>query len=126
MVPYRGQIYHLLDWGHPPETPKELFNMKHSSCRNVIERAFGLLKGRWSIIRGKSFYPIKTQCKIIVTCCLLHNFIKRENRQYFDKPFENKDDNNNDNGSGSGSGSDSNDDNTDEDQYYTFLNSFDS
>ena len=61
-----------------------------------------------------------------MACCLLHNFIKRENRQYFDQSFENEDDNNNDNGSGSGSGSDSNDDNTDEDQYYTFLNSFDS
>ena len=25
-----------------------------------------------------SFYPIKTQCRIITACCLLHNLIRRE------------------------------------------------
>ena len=88
-MPYRGQRYHLSDKGHPPETPKEIFNMRHSSCRNVIERAFGLLKGRWAILRGKSYYPIKVQIRIIVACCLLHNFIKRENEENFEQIFEN-------------------------------------
>ena len=45
--------------------------MRHSSARNVIERAFGSLKGQWAIIRGR-------QCKIITACCLLHNLIHRE------------------------------------------------
>ncbi|XP_038889345.1 putative nuclease HARBI1 [Benincasa hispida] len=53
-------------------------NMKHSSARNVIERAFGLLKGRWAILRGKSFYPIQVQCRTISACCLIHNLIIRE------------------------------------------------
>jgi hypothetical protein len=52
--------------------------MKHSSARNVIERCFGLLKGRWAILREKSFYPIKTQGRIITACCLLHNHIRKE------------------------------------------------
>ena len=52
--------------------------MKHSSVRNVIERCFGLLKTRWAILRSHSFYRIKTQCRIITACCLLHNLIKRE------------------------------------------------
>ena len=52
--------------------------MKHSSARNIIERAFGLLKGRWAILRGRSYYPIKIQCRIILACCLLHNLIRRE------------------------------------------------
>lgn len=111
----------MTNWEHPPQTPKEFFNMKHSSCRNVIERAFGLLKGRWAILRGKSFYPIKTQCKIIVACCLLHNFIKRENEQYFDQPFDYEDENNIDNGHDGDSGSD--DDDAEEDQHYTYINS---
>uniref|UniRef100_A0A9I9EHF9 DDE Tnp4 domain-containing protein n=1 Tax=Cucumis melo TaxID=3656 RepID=A0A9I9EHF9_CUCME len=52
--------------------------MKHSSARNVIERAFGLLKGRWAILRGKSYYPVDVQCRTIMVCCLLHNLINRE------------------------------------------------
>ena len=78
LAPYRGQRYHLNDWGehHQPTTPKEYFNMKHSQARNCIERCFGILKTRWEILREKSFYPCKTQCRIISTCCLLHNFIR--------------------------------------------------
>ncbi|KAA0034865.1 retrotransposon protein [Cucumis melo var. makuwa] len=59
----RGQCYHLQKWRgaeNAPETPKEFFNMKHSSARNVIERAFDLLKGRWAILRRKSYYPVQT------------------------------------------------------------------
>ena len=52
--------------------------MNHSSARNVIERWFGLLKIRWAILRTASYYPIKTQNRIIIACCLIHNLIKRE------------------------------------------------
>ena len=52
--------------------------MTHSSARNVIERCFGLLKIRWAILRSPSFYPVKTQGKIITTCALLQNLIRRE------------------------------------------------
>ncbi|KAJ9538382.1 hypothetical protein OSB04_031115 [Centaurea solstitialis] len=48
LAPYRGQRYHLNDWrdGYQPTTAKELFNMRHSSARNVVERCFGILKAR--------------------------------------------------------------------------------
>ncbi|KAE8648564.1 uncharacterized protein LOC105435527 [Cucumis sativus] len=52
--------------------------MKHSSTRNVIERVIGLLKGRWVILREKSYYPIQVQCRTIMACCLLHNLINCE------------------------------------------------
>ncbi|KAA0067018.1 retrotransposon protein [Cucumis melo var. makuwa] len=52
--------------------------MKHSSAGNVIERAFGLLKGRWAILHGKSYYPLQVKCCTILACCLLHNLINRE------------------------------------------------
>ncbi|XP_050941503.1 uncharacterized protein LOC127149685 [Cucumis melo] len=81
LAPYRGQRYHLQEWRGPenaPSTSKEFFNMKHSSARNVIERAFGVLKGRWAILRGKSYYPVEVQCRTILACCLLHNLINRE------------------------------------------------
>lgn len=57
---------------------QNFFNMKHYAARNVIERCFGLLKLRWAILRSPAFYPIKTQCKIILACCLLHNQVRNE------------------------------------------------
>ncbi|KAL5553402.1 hypothetical protein UlMin_040803 [Ulmus minor] len=78
LTPYRGQRYHLNDWARPSNTPQEFFNLKHSSARNIVERAFGLLKGRWAIFRGRSYYLIKIQCRIILACCLLHNLIRSE------------------------------------------------
>ncbi|QHO32037.1 hypothetical protein S83_026615 [Arachis hypogaea] len=79
LAPYRGQKYHLSEFNphNQPSTAQEFFNMKHSQVRNVIERAFGVLKARWGILRGRSFYPIKTQGRIITACCLLHNHIRR-------------------------------------------------
>ncbi|KAL4023038.1 hypothetical protein IC575_016786 [Cucumis melo] len=81
LAPYRGQHYHLQEWRgakNAPSTSKEFLNMKHLSARNVIERAFGVLKGRWAILRGKSYYPVEVQCRTILACCLLHNLINRE------------------------------------------------
>ncbi|KAL0543745.1 hypothetical protein IC582_018849 [Cucumis melo] len=81
LAPYRGQWYHLQEWrgaANAPTNPKEYFNMKHSSARNVIERAFSVLKGRWAIIRGRSYHPLQVQCRTILACVLLHNLINRE------------------------------------------------
>ena len=77
LAPYRGTRYHLKEWvgNRRPENYKELYNLRHSRARNVIERAFGLLKKRWSILRTPSFFDIKTQVGIINACCILHNFI---------------------------------------------------
>ncbi|KAK4382575.1 hypothetical protein Sango_2860500 [Sesamum angolense] len=88
LTPYRGVRYHLREWDRTaggPQNKEELFNLKHSSARNVIERTFGLLKVRWGILRSLSFYPIDVQSKIIIACCLLHNFIRNEMPE---DPFE--------------------------------------
>ncbi|KAL0433301.1 UNVERIFIED_CONTAM: hypothetical protein Slati_2664400 [Sesamum latifolium] len=57
---YRGVRYHLREWDRGsggPQNRQELFNLKHSSTGNVIERTFDLLKVRWGILRSQSFYP---------------------------------------------------------------------
>lgn len=44
------QPNHLNEWatyGSRPNNYKELFNLRYSSARNVVERTFGLLKKRW-------------------------------------------------------------------------------
>ncbi|KAK7281017.1 hypothetical protein RIF29_08651 [Crotalaria pallida] len=79
LAPYRGKRYHLQEWNSGRRTPQnreELFNYRHARARNVIERCFGLLKKRWGILRSPSFYPIRTQSRIILACCLLHNFVR--------------------------------------------------
>ncbi|CAN1140400.1 hypothetical protein LINPERPRIM_LOCUS24812 [Linum perenne] len=42
-----------------PRTTEELFNMRHSSARNTIERAFGILKMRWAILRDTTWFSPK-------------------------------------------------------------------
>ena len=57
IAPYRGVHYHLKEnSARGPENAEELFNHRHSSLRNVIERTFGVtfgvLKKRFPIIFG--------------------------------------------------------------------------
>ena len=49
--------------------------MRHSSKRTSIERAFGGYKNRFRIIDNKPFHPYKTQVKLVLACCILHNWI---------------------------------------------------
>ena len=78
IAPYRGVRYHLKEYSaRGPENAKELFNHRHSSLRNVIERTFGVLKKRFPIISGmtKPFFPDDIVTKIILACCILHNYL---------------------------------------------------
>ncbi|XP_073059836.1 uncharacterized protein [Primulina eburnea] len=88
LTPYRRVRYHRDAWGNrasAPQDHKELFNWRHSQARNIIERAFGLLKKRWAILQSPSFYPLHVQNQIILACILLHNFIRS---QMPDDPLE--------------------------------------
>ncbi|KAJ0520767.1 putative harbinger transposase-derived nuclease domain-containing protein [Helianthus annuus] len=83
MAPYRGVRYHLKEYStRAPENAKELFNLRHASLRNAIERAFGVLKKRFPIIRSTAepFYSCETQSGIFLACCILHNFLLEEDR----------------------------------------------
>jgi hypothetical protein len=69
LAPYQSTRYHLNEWstqGNNPSTKRELFNLRHATARNVIERTFALLKMRWAILRTKSFFNLKTRYKMIV------------------------------------------------------------
>ena len=75
---YRGVHYHLKEYFmRPPENAKELFNLRHSSLRNAIERAFGVLKKRFFIIASTTepTYCVDTQNEIILSCCIFHNYL---------------------------------------------------
>ena len=76
ITPYRSTQYHLKEYSrHPSKNPKELFNLRHSSLRNAIERAFGVMKSRFPIITKMSRYNVDTVGEIVLACCILHNLL---------------------------------------------------
>lgn len=83
LAPFKGSTYHIPEFrhrsGHPPQGKYEVFNFLHSSLRNVIERAFGVLKQKWRILKGMPSFSTRTQKHIILACLALHNFIRDSN-----------------------------------------------
>jgi hypothetical protein len=77
LVPYRGKCYHLHEWGEAgerfalffvakfladipfrPQDHEELFNLRHSQLRNIIERAFGATKKKFKMFRQPSNFSV--------------------------------------------------------------------
>ncbi|XP_059433235.1 uncharacterized protein LOC132166408 [Corylus avellana] len=61
LTPFRRERYHLQEWpdGGLPINQRERFNRRHASLRSVVERAFGVLKNRFPIMRKMPPYPIR-------------------------------------------------------------------
>lgn len=50
------------------------YNEKHAGTRQVIERAFGLLKGRWRRLKCLEMEDIEEMSHVATAACVLHNF----------------------------------------------------
>ena len=59
-----------------------IYNFKLSSTRQVIERAFGLLKGRWRKLFYLGMLCQKKIVSVIVAACVLHNFCLMSEENY--------------------------------------------
>jgi hypothetical protein len=80
VLPFPGTRYHLKEFTeNPPETPEELFNLRHSSRRaSRIECTFGLWKARFRVLKVGIVCSDMTTCRLITQAtCYLHNFIMR-------------------------------------------------
>ncbi|CAN6477266.1 unnamed protein product [Victoria cruziana] len=79
LTPYRGHRYHLSEFNLPSartiRTTEELFNHRHSSLRNIVEKTFGLLKGQFLILKMQVEYLFNKQVQIMLAACVLYNFI---------------------------------------------------
>ena len=77
LPPFRATRYHLNEFSSSnyPRDAKELFNLRHSSLRVTVERVFGALKNRFKILDQKPFHTFPTQVKLVLACCILHNWI---------------------------------------------------
>ena len=101
---YRGERYHLKEWGRAPEKwvqtyfiehatvavdtdpshyynlkAKKLqgtFNLRHSQAQNVIEWIFGVVKWWFQIMVAAPEYSLSKQAKLVNAICVLQNFIQ--------------------------------------------------
>lgn len=83
IAPFRGVRYPLHDYrgaNHLPRNAKELFNHRHSSLRHAILRSFDVLKTRFPILKLGPQYAFHIQRDIVIAACVIHNFIRREER----------------------------------------------
>ncbi|XP_050385110.1 uncharacterized protein LOC126801712 [Argentina anserina] len=94
LSPLRGVRYHLKDFGgqgRHPRNASELFNLRHASLRNVIERIFGIFKSRFTIFKTAPPFQFLTQAELVLACAGLHNFLRKECRSD-EFPSEQEDD----------------------------------
>ncbi|XP_042479848.1 uncharacterized protein LOC122060821 [Macadamia integrifolia] len=129
--PYHNVRYHLKEWRNSNVSPadkKELFNLRHSRLRNIIERAFGLLKSRFKILKSQPEYSFKTQARIVQACVMIRNHILTQNSVQEEEEWleqenavtcenTNEEAEDNDENSDEDSNIDDEDDNFDQDQF---------
>ena len=79
MTPYRNVRYWLSDFrsGGKAVGREEIFNLCHARLRNVIERAFGVVKARFPILKKMAPYSFAVRTKIVMTCLSIHNFLRQ-------------------------------------------------
>jgi hypothetical protein len=80
LVPYKGVRHHLKEHarrGLRPANKQELFNSRHASLRNAIERVFSVWKRRFKILRAAPEYDVNTQIGLVYATAGLHNFIEK-------------------------------------------------
>ncbi|THU90174.1 hypothetical protein K435DRAFT_676444, partial [Dendrothele bispora CBS 962.96] len=68
-----------------PTTPQELYNLRHASARNVVERVFGVVKKRWAILTRPPQCPMDIQACIPPALVALHNFILKKDENDLEK-----------------------------------------
>ncbi|XP_074343001.1 uncharacterized protein LOC141680774 [Apium graveolens] len=77
LTPYKNTSYWQADFqGRRALTKEEKFNHAHAQLRNVIERAYGVLKARFPILKQMPPYTFSTQRDIVIACFAVHNFIR--------------------------------------------------
>ncbi|CAJ1061507.1 putative nuclease HARBI1 [Xyrichtys novacula] len=71
----RHPVTIIMPYRHPlAGRVEERFNQHHTRARNVVERAFGMLKTRWRAIflRALEIRAVFAP-KVVTACCILHN-----------------------------------------------------
>ena len=78
LTPFRGVRYHLQESARHnlrPATSKELYNLRHSQARIMVEKAIGRHKSTFRINTSRMSYPVATQVRILYATAGLMNWI---------------------------------------------------
>jgi hypothetical protein len=57
-----------------PQNHEELFNIRHASARNAVERIFGVFKREFGLFKTAPEYPMDMQTMFIPALGAIHNF----------------------------------------------------
>lgn len=78
LTPYRGVRYHLKEQAAAnlrPGNKDELFNLRHSSLRNAIERIFRVYKRRFQCFDSAPEFSLSVQIQLVFALTAIHNWI---------------------------------------------------
>ncbi|KAL2481136.1 Uncharacterized protein Adt_34102 [Abeliophyllum distichum] len=84
-ITFRILITRKTEEGRTPRNAEEKFNKTYSSCRNIIERTFGVWKSRFHILEKMTRYKFETQADIVIATMVVHNYLR--NVDYVDYAF---------------------------------------
>lgn len=56
-----------------PETAKKLFNLRHSSPRNIVERTFSIFNNRFQVFNTAPKFPTNVQAKLVYAATAFHS-----------------------------------------------------
>lgn len=75
--------YPMYEWLMTPHPSDHLrkwrgYNYEHSRSRIIIEKSFGMLKRRFSILSKPIAFMTENVCDIFIVCCILHNMIAKD------------------------------------------------
>lgn len=67
---------------------RQIFNIRLSRARQVVERAFGIMSNRFRIFQTKMNLSVEKVELVTKTCCLLHNLLICQNDNYVNEAAE--------------------------------------
>lgn len=83
MTPYKNPQYGIVQY---------LYNQRHASARNIVERTIGVLKSRFRCLQSNLMYIPSKVVNIINVCCALHNICKHYGVTFEEELFAEIDD----------------------------------
>lgn len=67
---------------------RQIFNLRLSRARHVVEHAFGILSNRFRIFQQRINLKVETVELVTKTCCVLHNLLCKKSPSYLQSSAE--------------------------------------